>query len=789
MAGGGIKGLANAPAFHLLNDAGVLEGIENCIGSSVGGLNAAALALGNNPDEMEQLLRSGGDGLLDLFSSSPVFASVPQTAGRMIKHLVKEQSAAKGYALYEKAQSSVALKLGNPHATFSDLNQKIGQTSESGGKFRNLELVVTVSDPRGSYQIVCSPETTPHMPIALAMRMTAGLPPVFPMVKISSAQLKKYTEGATEPLVKYDRGKPFPPYDATAFHRLQAEKKQEYIAQINNEIISSKVLNCSDGGVVDNLPIYVAMDKPKSKTENIMGFFFEEPAKKNLRLQNQHMYQKGQYIDNKQEQLFLKKTSPANFVRNLYFDYVSKPRIPPSHRLGLLQEKNLLCFDTGNISSADFELETDKHMTHEEKKAYLLRSGHRAAEEYLTTAVPANIFEARKSFEDLYPNTPKHPSCIEDQIEIAKNQVNTWDKIFSSLSAEVKIPRDYKDELKDLHVFIHQAQKCQKHQVECDVKVQMRLNQIQNFTEKNIVDIIQAKKDCRTALEEAVEALSEAEKLNYMLASEFKSYKKNLVKNDPEFAKKLKEIKDLKKSAKFLNDLLSTTRDKSVSFQAEHKRSTLDKTGAAVSHSLSRILNNRHNLSNNHKKPNRPKSEAPKLHYLYENKVRKKEQLFDTVLKTQSVGIETVVTEANQHRNIMKIDISANQSSHHQEASLLFKTKKNSELTLRAQVTQSENKITHFSMNHLSENAHKNPEIQKAVQSICELAVFSAKPNAKISIPPSLSEGNKKMVLDALDGALKKAMTLKPPKFSQDTKPILPERDLNLQKHSKKKSV
>lgn len=774
MAGGGIKGLANAPAFHLLNDAGVLEGIETCIGSSVGGLNAAALALGNNPDEMEELLRSGGDGLLDLFSSSPVFASATRAAGRIVKHLVKEQSAAKGYALYEKAQSSVAAKLGNPHATFSDLNKKIGQQSESGGKFRNLELTVTVSDPHGSYQIVCSPQTTPNMPIALAMRMTAGLPPVFPMVKITSAELKKYVEGATEPLVKYDRGKPFPAYNAEIFNSLEAEKKQDYINKINSEIIAKKKIYCSDAGVVDNLPIYLAMNKPKSNPENILGFFFEEPTKKKLRLQNQDMYQKGQHIDQKQEQHFLKKTSPANFMRSLYFDYVSKPRTPPSHRLALLQKKNLICFDTDNISSADFELETDKHMTHEQKKAYLLNSGYRATEEYLAKNVPAHVFVARKSFEDLYPNTPKPLLSIEDQITIANKRANTWDKIFSHLSTEVKIPKDYKNELKDFHHFIHQAQKCQKHHIELDAEVQLRLNKIQNFTEKNIVGIIQAKKDCRIALEEAVNALSEAEKLHYTLASEFKLYKKNLVKNDPELAKKFKEIKHLKKNAMVLNDLLSTTRDKSITFQTEHKRSKIDKVSSKISHSLSRILSN-----------SKPKNKAPKLNYLYETKAGKKEHIFDTVLKMQNSSIESIVMKANQHKNIVKIDI-PNQAAANPEALLSFKSKKNNEPKIQVRVTEIESKSTRFSMNHLSENAYKNPEVKKAIQSICEVAIFSAKPNAKISIPSTLSEGNRKMILDSLDKALKKSMESKPPVFVKGTEPVLPERDPSLNKFLEK---
>lgn len=367
MSGGGIKGLANAPAFHLLNEVGVLDNIESCFGSSVGGLNATALALGNTPDEMEKLLKSGGDGLLDLFSSSPVFARSAQTTGRVLKKIVQQQSAAKGYALYEKAQSIVVSKLGKPNATFKDLQNKIKEDkpSNTGGKFRNLALTVTVSDPNGSYQIVCSPQTTPNMPIALAMRMTAGLPPIFPPVKISDEELKKYTQGATEPLVQYDRGGLFEKYDNIEFNNKDNESKNQYIKRINNQIFKKGMVSCSDGGVVDNLPIYLAMNKPGATAENTIGFSFEEPAIKSVRLANSDMYEESKSVTKAEEQLYFERIMPANFVRKLYFNYVSKPIRPPSHRLALLQKKNLLCFDIDNISSADFELESDKHMTHD----------------------------------------------------------------------------------------------------------------------------------------------------------------------------------------------------------------------------------------------------------------------------------------------------------------------------------------------------------------------------------------------------------------------------------------
>lgn len=784
MAGGGIKGLANAPAFHLLNDAGVLEGIETCIGSSVGGLNAAALALGNNPDEIEQLLRSGGDGLLDLFSTSPVFASGTRAVGRVLKHLVQEQSAAKGYALYEKAQSSVASKLGNPHATFSDLSKKMGETSESGGKFRNLELTVTVADPRGSYQIVCSPETTPNMPIALAMRMTAGLPPVFPVVRISPIDLKKYTQGATEPLVKYDRGNPFPPYDAKAFFQLDKEKKQAYIQRINNDIFGQNGLNCSDGGAVDNLPIYLAMNKKNASVENTIGFFFEEPIKKKLREQHREMYQEGTKIDQDKEQLFLQKSAPNNFIRTAYLDYVAKPRTPPSHRLALLQQKNLLCFDVDNISSADFELETDKHMTHEQKKDYLLHSGYETTQEYLSSKVSKEIYEARKPFDLLYPKVPEAKLDIDAQINIAQNQLKTWEEVLSALSNEVKMSKIYEGDIKDFHVFIRQAKKNQKRHIHNDLKIEQQLNRVQDFSERNIVAIINAKKESRAQLEAAVESLGQCQRLNYMLSTKFKPYKKILNKSNPELVEKIDEMVDIKKNTELMNDLLSTTRDKSVTLQAESKRTTLDKASSKVSHNISALFKYNSLGSAKSKKPDRPQSSAPKLH-LYDKHKNNLVKSYSAVFQATDVPMREIADKADKNKNVTKIDVFpaiAGGSS----MVLCFQTKQKTP-PIKLQVAEHANKKTNFSIAHLSPQAYENKEIQKVVQFACESAIFSAKPNAKISIPSTLSEGNQKMVLEALHQALEKAMKAKPPKFSPEEIPKLPDLPQTTSKLAKKK--
>ncbi len=459
MAGGGIKGLANAPAFKILEDSGKLDGIENCIGSSVGGLNAAMLAMGNNPDEIEQSLKTIGDGLLDIVSASPVFDTKFNDVKAGVSNLVKNQSVAKGHALYEACQVMVQQKMGKPNATFASLAAKKGEASDTNGKYRNLELTVTVSDKRGNYQIVCSPETTPNMPISLAMRMTAGLPPVFPPVKLSEKQLRAFTEGATEPLVKYDRGELFPSFDAKEFYALDKESRGAKIIEINEDLIENSLkkngkLYCSDGGVVDNLPVYLAVNKEGGSIEETIGFNFEEPWRKEAREKHKAMYGEGQEISQEQEKLYMAEA--LNIPKNdaayyLFQKHISDSRLPPSHHLAILQKGNMLCFESGNIAAADFDLETDENMTHDEKESYLLQSGHKAGAIYLK----AKGEEPPRKFKEMYPDAPEVPQSNHAQIKTAETQIILWDKIGMAVSGKVDLDSKVKELRLAIKMQIH----------------------------------------------------------------------------------------------------------------------------------------------------------------------------------------------------------------------------------------------------------------------------------------------------------------------------------------------
>jgi len=796
MAGGGIKGLANAPAFKILDDTGKLDGIENCIGSSVGGLNASMLAMGYSPDEIELTLKTMGDGLLDLVSSSPVFDNKLGMAKAGISNIVHNQSVAKGHALYEACQALTQEKMGTANATFSDLAAKAnsGETAE-GGKFRHLELTVTVSDKRGNYQIVCSPETTPNMPIALAARMTAGLPPVFPPVKLSEKQLREFTVGATEPLVKYDRGEPFPPFDAKEFYASTPQEQMSKVDEINNDIINHSLkkngkLYCSDGGVVDNLPVYLALNKEDGKIEETIGFNFEEPWRKEARQKHREMYSKEAEIDQEKEQRYM--TEALNIPKNdaayyLFQKHISDSRLPPSHHLALLQQDNMFCFETGSIEAADFDLASDEHMTHDEKESYLLQSGHKAAAIYLK----AKGEERPKKFSEMYPGVEEAPQAIPEQIKTAEEHVSLWAKVAQAASdetidSELNEERALQfDEIKELRAQLKSelkaAKRSQNNLEGSDQEMGLLLKNITDISNENMGQIIQAKKDCKKELADAVQSLSRFEKFSYELRTKITPFEGIIRTVNPQLSETLDNVTCIRKKSKLLTEMSGLIRDDSLALGIQGKNATLDHMVSGIKGTVGRI-------SGVYKEKARERfsgifggSKAPEPEVqsseLTEQTLSNSEQLqkeLAGVLEKRGIdsGKEQVGMDEKRIDSVENLPDPSWSPKPVQPSSL----SRNSAFTLsfnRLQADVPKSDVTSFYNKIQSIDITDNPTAQIEVQTLCKAAVDSAKPGTEFSIPEGCSEEMKDFVKESLESAIKEAMESEPPRFSEGEEPVI----------------
>jgi len=397
LSGGGIKGVANETVFETLQNNGVLHGIDSCYGSSVGGLSAALLALGYNIEDAKLNMQVTKKMLLDPYRDEEVAPLA--SAKNMVKNLFKHAAIAKGYKLYELSQNVVAQKLGNPNATFADLEKKFGQETEGGGKFRHLTVTATVKDPRlGFYQVVLNAQTVPNMPIALALRMTAGLPPAFRGVELTPEELARFRKGATQPLVQYDRGEGFPVYDPN--------NPQDEIPVTARKRNAIKFI---DGGVTDNLPIYLPV-KNGAKMDEIIALNFVEPWRVEHRQQYKDKFSTSKFIQTIDERNWINTNQlrKNDFLYYLYQRkrYLAKPAIPPAHLVKAEQAKAVINIPTGDVRADEFDLS-------EERKQILREAGQNAAEDHLRLhGIIPKVAKGKSPEEELLQVHETHKSIL-----------------------------------------------------------------------------------------------------------------------------------------------------------------------------------------------------------------------------------------------------------------------------------------------------------------------------------------------------------------------------------------
>lgn len=367
MSGGGIKGVAYESVFETLENNGLLQDIDYCYGSSVGGLSAALLALGYNVDEIKENMKVTQSMLLDPHRDDSV--SPLAGFGHGVKNVFNHAAIAKGYKLFELAQNVVAQKLGDPNATFADLDKKFGQAGDEGGKFRHLTVTATVKDPRrGFYQVVLNAETVPNMPIALALRMTAGLPPVFRGIELTPEELDSFRVGATKPLVQYDRGEGFPPYDPANPHD-----------EIPVTARKRNAIKFIDGGVTDNLPIYIPLQNG-AKMKEVIALNFFEPWRTEHREQNKSKFSPSKVINTAIEKDWINTRIMIKKDLTYYLyqrkRYAHLPAIPPGHLVKAEQANAVINIPTEGVKAAEFDLAEDR-------KEMLRKNGRKVTESYL----------------------------------------------------------------------------------------------------------------------------------------------------------------------------------------------------------------------------------------------------------------------------------------------------------------------------------------------------------------------------------------------------------------------
>lgn len=168
LSGGGIKGIAILGALKALvnHDTDMLKNINFFVGTSVGAVIAALIAIGYSPDELLNVMSSINP--YDLKSIEPV---------KILTHFGIDS----GAKIVKLFRTMISIKTGNPNMTFKQLLDKLGKT-----------LIVTGTCVESGKVEYFGPETTPNIPICEALRLTISIPFIFSAVRFKE---QTYVDG------------------------------------------------------------------------------------------------------------------------------------------------------------------------------------------------------------------------------------------------------------------------------------------------------------------------------------------------------------------------------------------------------------------------------------------------------------------------------------------------------------------------------------------------------------------------------------------------------------------
>lgn len=187
LEGGGVRGLAYAGVFSVLEEKGILEQIEKVGGSSAGSIAGMLVSIGYRAAEIDSLMmelpvqkfKDGYGGLVGKY-----------------KRLKTDFGIFKGDAFEKWLQQLVAHKTGKPGLTFEQLHQ----LRKNNPLYK--DLYCTGTNLSKQQLEVFSFETTPHMPLALAVRISGGVPLYFEPVALDN-RLQKIKKSDTVSFVNY----------------------------------------------------------------------------------------------------------------------------------------------------------------------------------------------------------------------------------------------------------------------------------------------------------------------------------------------------------------------------------------------------------------------------------------------------------------------------------------------------------------------------------------------------------------------------------------------------------
>jgi NTE family protein len=187
LEGGGVRGLAYAGVFSILEEKNILQQVENVGGSSAGAIAGMMVSIGYSASEIDSLLidlpvQKFNDGRFGIVGK--------------YKRLTTDFGIYKGGAFEKWLQQLVEHKTGNPLLTFGELHQL-----HLKNNFYK-DFYCTGTNLSKQQLEIFSYLNTPDMPLALAVRISGTIPLYFEPVALDN-HLKKIKKSDTLSFVNY----------------------------------------------------------------------------------------------------------------------------------------------------------------------------------------------------------------------------------------------------------------------------------------------------------------------------------------------------------------------------------------------------------------------------------------------------------------------------------------------------------------------------------------------------------------------------------------------------------
>ena len=187
LEGGGIRGIAYAGAFKVLEEKGILQNIENVAGSSAGAIGGLMVSIGYNATEIDSIMMSlpfqkfndGKGGIIGKY-----------------RRFKRKFGVYKGDKYEQWLRQMLLAKTGNADLTFGDLHiMKLQNKSYK-------DLYCTGTNISRQRLEVFSYKSTPDFSLATAVRISGGIPLYFTPIALDNS-LKKIKKGDTSSFINY----------------------------------------------------------------------------------------------------------------------------------------------------------------------------------------------------------------------------------------------------------------------------------------------------------------------------------------------------------------------------------------------------------------------------------------------------------------------------------------------------------------------------------------------------------------------------------------------------------